>query len=162
MIVDQSTAATIIGATQKTLLQWTRTEGAPGKKVGHEWEIPIAELVAWHVAREVRKACPNNPPEDGELDLAHEQARLSRARADDQERKNKEAEGQLIPLDDVIAVGVKVLGIAKSGMNALGARCATKATSDKAMQRQLKAAIDKEVHSLLTQLSEHFGAISLD
>jgi phage terminase Nu1 subunit (DNA packaging protein) len=87
------------------------------------------------------------------VDLVQEQARLAKAKADDQEMKNAVNEGELVSSAEVELAWSEIVAAIRAGVLAMGSRLAPELTGLKT-ERQMKARIDKEAHTLLTDLSD--------
>jgi terminase small subunit / prophage DNA-packing protein len=98
-IVGRPELCQIFGATKHEVEKWPG-EGClfvekPGTR-GGDWKFDTADVADWLARQALVEAGLQKP-----LDLEKERARLAKAQADAQELKNAQAEGQLLPANEV-------------------------------------------------------------
>lgn len=148
--------AQIIGKKTDTLKKWIG-QGCPAEKNGREWQIDVEKVFDWRVAHERELCKPAQTEEEGPgmLDLMQEQARLARAKADDQERKNRIADGELVTVEEVGAMYAPFGREVRQRLMSMGSKVGPKVGKTVVEQRRLKAAIDEETHKALNAINSY-------
>jgi len=144
--ITQKEAAEFFGVDRMTI---RKTAALAGMNSPYNF----AAFAKAYVDRLREAASGRDEPTPEKADLQQEQARLARAKADDQERKNLVAEGELLEAAQVEEAWTGIVMAVRSGVMALGSRLAPELVGLK-NERQMKARIDKETHQVLTDLSQ--------
>ena len=156
---NRSQLGALLGVELTTIDGW-RKKGLPFHQVGRSVFFSVADVVDWRVKQAVRKVVAEQgdtpPPKSGVmLDLVQEQARLASAKADDQERKNRVANNELVNVEEAAAMFEPFGREIRQRLMSLGSKIGPKVGKSVAEQRRLKAAIDEETHKALKALNEY-------
>jgi len=119
MIADRKQMADIFGVTTRTIDTWQK-EGLPVVAVpGRPCSFDTVRAIEWRLARVGASA-------DGEIDQAHEKARLTRAQADRAELEAAELKGTLIQAEQVAQTWGNVLANVKTRIRSIPTKLAHK------------------------------------
>lgn len=154
--VTRSQLAKVLECELTTIDRW-RDGGCPHWKKGNNVMFSIAEVVDWRIKRQVHRVMGDDPDKPKSYDLMHEQARLAAAKADDQERKNRLADGEIIGVEQAAELFAPFGREIRQRLMAMGSVVGPKVGRNVQEQRRIKAAIDNETHKALKALNEYEG-----
>jgi phage terminase Nu1 subunit (DNA packaging protein) len=140
----------LIGESLTTIDDWRR-KGCPFLKKGNNVVFSVPKVVQWK--RKGDSLAAKIASE--RLDLVQEQARLAKARADDQEMKNAVRRGELIDVEDVVAAYAPFGREVRQRLLAMGSVVGPRVGKSVEEQRRISAAINAETFKALKALSEY-------
>ena len=129
--------------------------GKVAAKAGLKSPYRFAELAKAYVDSLRDAAAGREQKSQERLDLMQEQARLAAAKADDQERKNRIASGELVNWEEAAAMYAPFGREVRQRLLSMGSKIGPKVGRTVAEQRRLKAAIDEETYKALKALNEY-------
>lgn len=142
-MATQQDLAAHLGITQPAVAALVRAGSIPAAARG-QYDLDAARLAYCTHLRE--QAAGRAGKAGAALNLADQRARLAAAQAEDVERKNAVARGELAPLADLRDAGAGVIALIVSQLQHVGMRVARG-------DAKLRQRIDDEVSQVLTELS---------
>lgn len=148
-IVNQRELAELLGVTSNTIAAW-RSEGMPclatADKKGAASRYDVEEVFAWQKARSARSGSTDD------IDAKYEQARLTKAKADNEELDRALKEGSLIEAAVVEEAWTRMLGNFRARLLSLPAALADELAVIEE-PREVQAVIKVYINQALDELA---------